>query len=60
MDDEFGAYESGRADGLAGARDAARAGHPTLGRDYRIGFIDGRLEVYRLHASLRRIVENGD
>ncbi|HEX5205679.1 hypothetical protein ACFQS1_24125 [Paractinoplanes rhizophilus] len=60
MDDEFEAYEAGRQDGLDGRRDAARAGHAALGRDYRIGFIDGRLEVYRLLADVRKIVENGE
>jgi len=59
MDDEFRAYQAGRADGLAGRRDLERAGDPALGRDYRIGFIDGRMEVYRLHARVRRIVEDG-
>jgi len=58
MDDEFRAYEAGRADGLAGRRDSDAAADLALGRDYRIGFIDGRLEVYRLHAGVRRIVED--
>jgi len=58
MDDEFRAYETGRADGLAGRRDPEGAGDPVFGRDYRIGFIDGRMEVYRLHAGVRRIVED--
>jgi hypothetical protein len=58
MDDEFRAYQAGRADGLAGERDPVRAGDPTHGRDYRIGFIDGRMEVYRLHSGVRRIVED--
>jgi hypothetical protein len=58
MDDEFRAYQAGRADGLEGERDPVRAGDPAYGRDYRIGFIDGRMEVYRLHSSVRRIVED--
>jgi hypothetical protein len=58
MDDEFRAYEAGRADGLAGRRDPGAADDPTFGRDYRIGFLDGRLEVYRLHAGVRRLVED--
>ena len=57
MDDEFRAYQAGRADGLAGRRDPEAAADPVAGRDYRIGFIDGRMEVYRLHAGVRRIVE---
>jgi len=60
MDDELRAYEAGRADGLAARRDAEQAGHPTLGRDYRIGFIDGRMEIYRMQASARKIVEDGE
>ncbi|WP_433360186.1 hypothetical protein ACQPZX_26275 [Actinoplanes sp. CA-142083] len=59
MDDEFEAYEAGRKDGLAAQRDPARAGHPALGRDYRMGFIDGRMEIYRMHADVRKIVEDG-
>jgi hypothetical protein len=60
MDDELHAYEAGRADGLAGKRDAARAGDPACGRDYRIGFLDGRLEVFRMLASVRKIVEESE
>ncbi|MCU7728173.1 hypothetical protein ODJ79_31030 [Actinoplanes sp. KI2] len=58
MDDEFRAYDAGRTDGLLGKRDAVQAGNPVFGRDYRIGFIDGRIEVYRLRAGVRRIVED--
>ena len=58
MEDALVAYGAGREDALAGRRDAARAQHPETGADYRIGFIDGRMEVYRLHASVRRIVED--
>ena len=60
MDDEFEAYSAGRADGLAAARDPERAGHPSLGRDYRMGFIDGRMEVYRMHTCVREIIEDGE
>jgi hypothetical protein len=42
---------------MAGRRDAARAEDSGLGRDYRIGFLDGRLEVFRMHAAIRKIVE---
>ena len=60
MDDEFRAYQAGRADGLAGRRDTERAADPELGRDYRIGFIDGRMEIYRMHADVRKFVEDGE
>jgi hypothetical protein len=60
MDREFEAYAAGRADGLAADRDASRATHPEFGRDYRIGFLDGRLEIFRMLASVRKIVEDGD
>lgn len=56
-DERLGAYSVGRADGMAGRRDAARAEDSGLGRDYRIGFLDGRLEVFRMHAAIRKIVE---
>jgi hypothetical protein len=58
MDQEFEAYAAGRADGLAAHRDADRAADPKFGRDYRIGFLDGRLEVFRMLASVRKIVED--
>jgi hypothetical protein len=58
MDRELEAYAAGRADGLAAHRDAGRATDPELGRDYRIGFLDGRLEVFRMLASVRKIVED--
>lgn len=57
MDDEFRAYELGRTDGIAARRDAGRAEDPAFGRDYRIGFLDGRLEVFRMHAAARKIAE---
>ena len=60
MDDELHAYEIGRADGIAARRDAERAGDPAFGHDYRIGFLDGRLEVFRMLASVRKIVEDGE
>ncbi|GIF25765.1 hypothetical protein Ate02nite_84950 [Paractinoplanes tereljensis] len=50
----------GRADGLAARRDAGRATDPAFGRDYRIGFLDGRLEVFRMLAGVRKIVEDDD
>ena len=60
MDDELQAYDTGRADGIAGRRDAARAGHPATGADYRMGFLDGRIEVFHLLAAARRIVDESD
>ncbi|MET8153716.1 hypothetical protein ACIBSW_09745 [Actinoplanes sp. NPDC049668] len=57
MEDALMAYGAGRADALAGCRDAARAQHPETGADYRIGFIDGRLEIFRMLASVREILE---
>jgi len=53
MDESWRAYDRGRADGVAASRDPARAADP----DYRIGFLDGRLEVFRMHAALRKIVD---
>jgi hypothetical protein len=55
-DDTLLAYLSGRLDGIAGRRDAKRTDDP----DYRTGFLDGRLEVFRLLATVRRILEEND
>jgi len=60
MDDTLLAYETGRTDGIAGRRDTAKAADPATGRDYRIGFLDGRLEVFRLLSHVRKIVEDAD
>ncbi|MBU2665200.1 hypothetical protein KOI35_16985 [Actinoplanes bogorensis] len=60
MDDEILAYDTGRADGIAGRRDHLRAGHPATGADYRMGFLDGRIEVFHLLAAVRRIVDEHD
>jgi hypothetical protein len=60
MDDSLLAYVNGRADGIAGSRDSARAAEPKIGVDYRIGFLDGRIEVFRLLATVRKIVEDAD
>ena len=57
MQDALDAYEQGRADGLAASRDQTRATDHRTGADYRMGFLDGRLEVFRMHAQLRKIVE---
>ena len=60
MDEAIEAYATGRADGLAARRDQGRAADPGTGGDYRIGFLDGRLEVFRLHSQVRKIVEESD
>jgi len=58
MDDALTAYTAGRADGLAARRDPARAADPVTGADYRVGFLDARIEIFRLHVEARRIAEN--
>jgi hypothetical protein len=56
MDDALLAYDSGRADGIAGQRDAGRAEHPGTGPDYRVGLVDGQLAAFEteLLAAIRR------
>jgi hypothetical protein len=56
MEDALVAYGAGRLDALAGRRDAARVAHPKTGADYRIGFLDGRIEVFRMFACVREIL----
>ncbi len=58
MDDALLAYDAGRADAIAGCRDSSRARHPGTGTDYRRGFLDGRLEVFRMFAQVRRLLED--
>ncbi|XVU21068.1 hypothetical protein ACQPZJ_27785 [Actinoplanes sp. CA-054009] len=60
MDDALLAYDTGRADGMAGRRDPSRAQHSDTGADYRMGFLDGRIEVFKLLATVRKIVEEAD
>ncbi|HET6484627.1 MAG TPA: hypothetical protein VFG35_31930 [Actinoplanes sp.] len=60
MDDELLAYDTGRADGIAGHRDLTRATHPVTGADYRMGFLDGRIEVFHLFTAVRRIQDESD
>jgi hypothetical protein len=60
MDDALLAYDTGRADALAGRRDAAKAKDPATGPDYRMGFIDGRIEIFRLFAGVRQILDPDD
>jgi hypothetical protein len=57
MDEAFTAYDAGRADGIAGRRDEAATEHPQTGSDYRIGFLDGRIEVFRMFAKVRKITD---
>ena len=58
MDEHFAAYNSGRVDGGAGCRDAERAADPRTGADYRIGFLDGRIEAFHLLAQIRRLLDD--
>ena len=60
MDDALVAYDSGRADGLAGRHDAVRAGDPSSGADYRVGIVDGRLAAFeaRLIEAVRKALDH--
>jgi len=58
VDEALLAYDAGRVDALAGHRDAARAKHPATGADYRMGFLDGRVEIFRMLASVREILDD--
>jgi hypothetical protein len=57
MEDALRAYESGRADGLAGNHDAGQADDP----DYRVGVADGQLAVFEtdLIAAVRQALGDG-
>ncbi|GAA3933106.1 hypothetical protein Aau02nite_27140 [Amorphoplanes auranticolor] len=57
MDDALLAYGTGRADALAGCRDAAQARDPRTGADYRMGFLDARIEIFRMFAGVREILD---
>jgi hypothetical protein len=57
MDEAFEAYGRGRADGSAGRRDGPRAADARTGPDYRIGFLDARLEIFRMLAEARRLLD---
>jgi hypothetical protein len=57
MEDALLAYGAGRVDALAGVRDALKAKHPVTGADYRIGFLDGRIEIFRMFAGVRKILD---
>ncbi|MFI7600185.1 hypothetical protein [Actinoplanes sp. NPDC049681] len=57
MDDALRAYGAGREDAFAGLRDAGKAEDPQTGPDYRTGFLDGRIEIFRMLAEVREILE---
>jgi hypothetical protein len=60
MEDILHAYFTGWLDGMAGHRDPARAADHRTGCDYRIGFLDARIEIFRLLAAVRQILEEAD
>jgi hypothetical protein len=60
MDDILLAFLTGWSDGIEGVRDVARAGDHRTGADYRIGFLDARIQVFRLLAHVRKILEESD
>ena len=59
MDDALMAYDKGRADGVAGVRDADGAEHPHTGADYRTGLVDGQVAAFEteLLAAIRRALD---
>jgi hypothetical protein len=57
MDEALLAYNTGRVDGNAARRNAERAADPETGADYRIGFLDGRVEVFRMLTHVRRFLD---
>ena len=59
MDEALRAYDTGRCDGIAGVRDADRAGHPDTGADYRTGLVDGQVAAFEadLLAAVRRALD---
>lgn len=60
MDESLLAYNAGRADGGAARRNAEQAAHPETGADYRVGFLDGRIEVFRMMTNVRRFLDEAD
>jgi hypothetical protein len=60
MEDILLAYFTGWLDGMNGLRNADLAADNRTGADYRIGFLDARIEVFRLLAAVRKIVEESD
>jgi hypothetical protein len=62
MDDALAAYGTGHTDGHAGVCDAARAGDPETGDDYRVGVLDGQVAAFQealLEAVRRALGEAG-
>lgn len=57
MDDALRAYDAGREDAFAGRRNVGAAQDPHTGVDYRTGFLDGRIEIFRMLAEVREILE---
>ena len=60
MDEALLAYNAGRVDGGRARRNAERAADPETGADYRIGFLDGRVEVFRMLANVRKFLDESD
>jgi hypothetical protein len=60
MDEALQAYNIGRVDGGAARRNAERAADPETGADYRIGFLDGRVEVFRMLTHVRKLLDETD
>ncbi|GAB1640026.1 hypothetical protein [Krasilnikovia sp. MM14-A1259] len=60
MDEALLAYSAGRTDALEGQRDAAKAADPATGVDYRRGFLDGRLDVFRMLVGVRKLLRGDD
>lgn len=59
-DDTLKAYLTGRLDGVAGHRDPTRTTDPVTGNDYRMGFLDGRIEVFHMFVTVRKMLEEAD
>ncbi|WP_412750030.1 hypothetical protein [Krasilnikovia sp. M28-CT-15] len=60
MEEALLAYAAGRIDALEGNRDEAKAADPVTGVDYRRGFLDGRLDVFRMLAGVRDLLREYD
>jgi hypothetical protein len=56
MDEALRVYDFGRADGLAGRRDANLADDPMTRPDYLVGLVDGQLAAFEaaLIAAVRK------
>jgi hypothetical protein len=60
MDEALLAYNAGRIDGGRARRNAKQAADPETGADYRIGFLDGRVEVFRMLSNVRKFLDESD